>query len=102
METVKSVTPLEDYKVSVVFSDGVRAKIDIQPFIKSNGISKQLNDETFFKSVKVDETGGITWSNGFDFCPVFLREIAQTKPYSFEVEPSIAAELETEYKYKKK
>ena len=36
---------------------------------------KPLGDETFFKTVKIDEAGGIVWDNGFDFCPVFLRQI---------------------------
>jgi len=99
METIKTVIPLKDHKISVVFSDDVRAEIDIRPFIKSEGISKQLNDETFFKSVKLDETGGIMWSNGFDFCPVFLRKIA-VQPYSFEIEQNIATEPEFEYKTK--
>ena len=99
METITNVSPLKDHKVRVIFSDGVCAEIDIRPFIKDGGISQQLNDETFFKSVKLDETGGITWDNGFDFCPVFLRKFAN--PYSFEIEHSIAAEPEIEYKTKK-
>ena len=77
METITNVSPLKGQKISVVFSDGIRAKIDIRPFIKPKGISQKLNDEAFFKSVKLDETGGIAWSNGFDFCPVFLRRLAQ-------------------------
>jgi len=76
METVLSVSPLKDCKVSVIFSDGVHAEIDVRPFIKPDGISCRLNDESFFNSVKVDESGGIAWSNGFDFCPVFLRKLA--------------------------
>jgi hypothetical protein len=75
MESVTFVQPLEDQKIEVFFNDGVRAEIDIRPFIKSNGISQSLNDETLFNTVKVDEAGGIVWSNGFDFCPVFLRQI---------------------------
>ena len=76
METITFVQPLKDQKIEVFFNDGVRAEIDISPFIKPNGISQLLNDETFFKTVKIDEAGGIVWSNGFDFCPVFLRQIA--------------------------
>ena len=76
METIVYVKPLENQEIEVVFSDNVRAKIDIRPFIKSQGISQSLQDETIFKTVKVDEAGGITWCNGFDFCPVFLRQIA--------------------------
>jgi hypothetical protein len=76
METITFVKPLKDQKIEVFFNDGVRAEIDIRPFIKSGGISQPLNDETLFKTVKIDEAGGIVWSNGFDFCPVFLRQIA--------------------------
>jgi len=76
MKTVINVKPLENYKLGVVFSDDVRAEVDVRPFIKSQGMSHSLLNETFFKTVKVDEAGGIAWSNGFDFCPVFLRQIA--------------------------
>jgi hypothetical protein len=100
METIMNVKPLKGHQIDVVFSDGIRARIDIRPFIKPEGLSQQLNDDVFFKSVKLDETGGITWDNGFDFCPVFLRKIA-VPSYSFETEQSIAAEPEFEYKTKK-
>ena len=76
METITYVKALDDYKIEVIFNDGIRAKIDIRPFIKPQGISQSLNDKAFFKTVKLDEAGGIVWRNGFDFCPVFLRQIA--------------------------
>jgi len=28
------------------------------------------------ENVKIDEFGGITWDNGFDFCPNYLRELS--------------------------
>ena len=76
METVTFVQPLEDHKLKVIFSDGFHAEIDIRPYIRSNGISNPLIDKEFFKTVQIDEAGGIFWNNGFDFCPVFLRQIA--------------------------
>ena len=76
METVTCVKPLKDLKIEVLFNDGLCAEIDVRPFIKSSGISQSLNDEAVFKTVTTDEAGGIVWSNGFDFCPVFLRQIA--------------------------
>jgi len=76
METVAFVKPLNNRKIEILFNDGIRAEIDIKPFIKSEGISQALNDEAFFKTVKTDEAGGVVWNNGFDFCPVFLRQIA--------------------------
>jgi len=79
METIDCVKPLKNKKIEVVFNDGVRAEIDIRPFIKPNGISQPLNDEKVFNTVKIDDAGGIAWSNGFDFCPVFLRQIVNSE-----------------------
>ena len=79
MEIITYVKPLKDRKIEILFNDGLCAEIDIQPFIKAHGISQLLEDETVFKSVKIDEAGGIIWSNGFDFCPVFLRQMVTVK-----------------------
>jgi len=79
METITCVKPLKDKKIEVFFNDGIRAEIDIRPFIKPDGISQSLNDEIIFKTVKIDEAGGIAWNNGYDFCPVFLRQIADNQ-----------------------
>ncbi|MEI6754890.1 MAG: DUF2442 domain-containing protein [Paludibacter sp.] len=76
METIIEVKPLENYNIWVRFSDNSDAIICIKPFI-SDGISSKLLDLSYFKQVKIDEFGGISWENGFDFCPNFLREIAK-------------------------
>jgi len=76
MEAITKVIPLKNNKIEVVFNDNVCYVIDISPFINSTGMSQALTDEAFFNNVKVDEAGGVTWNNGFDFCPVFLRQIA--------------------------
>jgi hypothetical protein len=68
---ILSVIALENHKIRVQFEDGVSKEINIRPFIKQ-GVSSLLNDETYFKQVKA-ENGYITWPNGFDFCPEFLR-----------------------------
>jgi hypothetical protein len=73
MEKIIKVKPLNDLKVWVKFADGFSADVDIKPFIRG-GISDSLKDEKFFKEVEVDEFNGITWKNGFDFCPNFLRQ----------------------------
>jgi hypothetical protein len=48
-------------------------------------MSQPLEDEAIFKTVKIDEAGGIIWSNGFDFCPVFLRQIAMSKDNNYNI-----------------
>lgn len=75
METIIEVKPLKNYYIWVRFADNFCANININPFI-TTGISARLKDIEYFKKVKIDEFGGITWDNGFDFCPNYLREIA--------------------------
>jgi len=76
METVTCIKPIGNHRIEVIFKDGFCADIDMRPFIQSKGISQPLNDELIFNTVKIDEAGGIVWSNGYDFCPVHLRQIA--------------------------
>jgi hypothetical protein len=73
MERIVQVKPLDNFKVWVKFADGFSADVDVKPFIKG-GISDALKVEEFFRDVKVDDFNGISWKNGFDFCPNFLRE----------------------------
>jgi hypothetical protein len=73
MDKVISVKPLENNLLEVEFADGFRKVIDIKPFI-GNGISSALEDEAYFRQVTLEDGGGITWPNGYDFCPNFLRE----------------------------
>jgi hypothetical protein len=73
MDKVVSVKPLENYRLEIEFSDGLRKVIDIHPFIRK-GISAALNDESFFRQVMLEDGGGIAWPNGYDFCPNFLRD----------------------------
>lgn len=73
MDKVISVKPLENYLLEIKFADGFRKVIDIQPFI-GKGISVALKDEAYFRQVTLEDGGGITWPNGYDFCPNFLRD----------------------------
>lgn len=69
---IVKVEPLNEYHISVVFDDGISKKIDLKPYINA-GISSELKDLNYFKRVYLDN-GSVTWPNGFDFCPVFLRK----------------------------
>jgi len=76
METIIDVKPLENYHIWVLFADHFNATIDIGPFI-NRGLSAKLQEPDYFKQVKIDDFGGITWENGFDFCPNYLRELIE-------------------------
>lgn len=71
LANIVSVSALENQTIQVIFEDGFTKKINLKPFIK-HGVSSLLNDESYFRKVKA-ENGYITWPNGFDFCPEFLR-----------------------------
>ena len=74
MESIIEVRPLENYHIWIRFADNFDATIDIKPYI-TTGISTKLLEVDYFNQVKTDEFGGITWQNGFDFCPNYLREL---------------------------
>ena len=74
MESIIEVRPLENYHIWIRFADNFDATIDVKPYI-TTGISTKLLEVEYFNQVKTDEFGGITWQNGFDFCPNYLREL---------------------------
>ena len=73
MDRVISVKPLENYLLEIEFDDGLRKVIDIRPFL-GKGISATLRHESYFRQVALEDGGGITWPNGYDFYPNFLRD----------------------------
>lgn len=71
---VVKVKALPNHHLQLLFEDGVEKVVDLMPFIRQEGISAPLQDEMYFAQVSVEAGGGITWPNGYDFCPVFLRQ----------------------------
>ena len=71
LPSIISVSAADNHIIKVVFDDGLTKEINVLPFIKQ-GVSSLLKDKNYFKQVKA-ENGYITWPNGFDFCPEFLR-----------------------------
>lgn len=73
-----SITKLkvpDDNKIHFNFSDDTEKTIDSTPFIGKGILSKPLMDPAYFRKVELYEYGrGIYWSNGYDFCPDFLRQ----------------------------
>ena len=61
-----------DYKVWVAFNDGAEGEIDL--FSELYGeLFEPLKDKEFFSSFTL-EGHTLSWSNGADFAPEFLRE----------------------------
>lgn len=78
---ITSVNYLSEYKVRVIFDDGVTKDIDLSQELYGE-VFEPLKDKSFFRQVTINpETNTIEWPNGADFAPEFLYEIGR------EVEP---------------
>ena len=65
-----------DYKISVEFNDGCRFVADFESVFKSDHrpIVQQLADIKTFKDFTL-QAHSITWSNGVDFAPEFIKSL---------------------------
>lgn len=65
---VKSVTPLQDYVLSIQFEDGVQKEYDVKPLLSKWDAFKALVDvKGLFEQARVDFGGyGIIWNDYID------------------------------------
>ena len=64
-----------DFKIHVVFNDGVEATVDFSDWL-SGPVFEPLKDRTFFARFFL-EGGTVTWPNGADIAPETLHERAK-------------------------
>jgi len=69
---VQSVTPADQYRVHVIFTNGEMREIDLTPYISTGPIFEPVrSDPTMFRRARV-EGGTIAWPNGADIDPDVL------------------------------
>lgn len=73
MQRVVSVTPLEGFRLHVVFSDGVEGEVDLSERL-FGPVFEPLQDPNAFDQVTIDEFGVVCWPNGADIAPDALHE----------------------------
>lgn len=74
MVHVVSATYLAEYRVWVVFDDGVQGEVDLSDEL-SGGAFEPLRDLAVFQTFIVDpELRTLVWPNGADLAPEFLHE----------------------------
>ena len=73
MEKVKSVKPLAEYQLEVVFTDGSHGVISMKERL-FGPVFEPLKDLKLFSQVSVDEFGAICWPNGADLAPDAVYE----------------------------
>ncbi len=64
---VQDVTPTDDYKLRLVFTNGETGVFDCSELLDF-GVFKELSNINYFKQVKV-EYGTVTWPHEQDICP---------------------------------
>ena len=81
MLKVNYIECCNDYKITVVLSNGLAGIFDVRPYL-DKGIFTQLNNIDYFKQVKIN-FAGIYWPNGQDFSAdtieYFLQPVAHVK-----------------------
>jgi len=68
---VKSVEPLEKFRVRITFQNAVQKEIDLDKFLRGEIFEPIRKDPQMFRSVKVIG-GTIGWDNGADIDPDVL------------------------------
>jgi hypothetical protein len=68
---VKSVEPLENYSVRIIFQNDVQKEIDLEKFLRGEIFEPIRKDPKVFRSIKV-VGGTIGWDNGADIDPDVL------------------------------
>lgn len=69
---VKSVKPLADYRLLLVFDDGAKRIFDVTPWL-TKGAFRELRDESIFRTCRVS-FDTVEWVNGADLCPELLYD----------------------------
>lgn len=64
---IKNVTPLQDFKLSIQFAEGITKIYDMKKLIENNKLFTDLKDIYLFNSVEVDIGGyGLIWNDDID------------------------------------
>jgi len=72
MPVVVSVRALDDYRLELVFDDGVRGVVDLSDRLFGPAF-EPLSNPDMFRQVSVDEFGAVCWPNGADLAPDALH-----------------------------
>jgi hypothetical protein len=72
---IKNAEYVKEYKVKLLFNNGIEKEVDFKPFLKNaKNLFVPLLDLAYFKQFSVNDTT-ICWPNEVDFCPDVLYEI---------------------------
>lgn len=75
---VRKVEYRSGHRLWLQFDDGVEGEADLRAYLDGS-VFEPLRDPTVFAAVRIDpELRTITWPNGADFAPEFLRDLVSS------------------------
>ena len=80
---VKSVRPLDDFRIYVEINDGRKGIFDLKPYL-DRGVFRELRDVQYFNRVGI-VLGAVTWPNQQDIAPETLVAEMQSVDAGYRV-----------------
>lgn len=75
---VRKVEYRSGHRLWLQFDDGAEGEADLRDYLDGS-VFEPLRDPTVFAAVRIDpELRTITWPNGADFAPEFLRDLVSS------------------------
>ncbi len=66
---------LTDYQIYLVFDDGSQGKVNLKDHL-TGSMFEPLKNVSIFSQLSLDtELGTVTWPNGADLAPEFLKQV---------------------------
>jgi hypothetical protein len=81
---IKKIIEVKDYTVTCVFNTDETRTVNLKEIIEkyrriNDGLISKLSDPNYFKTVKLDSYGTLTWDNGVDFDPDNLYRLSEAE-----------------------
>jgi len=79
---------ISDYQIWLSFDDGSKGQVNLETYL-TGSMFEPLKEISLFSQVRFDkELGTITWPNGADLAPEFLKDVmipsSEPLPYNQE------------------
>lgn len=92
LKDIIEVEVLEEHRLRITFEDGVTGEVDLDDFLKFDGVFERLQDPEEFQKVFVDhESGKICWPGGADLDPAVLYARVTGSEIQTEAQPGSAS-----------
>lgn len=85
---MKKILEISEYTLTCLFNKDEIRTVDLRELIEkyrriNDGLISKLSNPDYFKTVRLDSYGTLTWDNGVDFDPDNLYKMSQSEIATF-------------------